>query len=127
MKLLTKAWFPLISVPIFSFLFFATCYFLAYPFLTYDSWPIQMSSLYVIKLFSIVAVIVLPLINKKINQVNLKIPLLIWIFFTGIGLYTESGGYEGNQNSGLALYLFGFQLMAIITTAIYSTLQNKIK
>ncbi len=125
MKIKNKSRFPFIGVPILSLLVFAVFYLVGYPFLTYDSWPIQMGSISAIKLIAILAAIVLPLINNKIYRVKLIIPLVFWLLFTFIGLITESGNYEGNQNSGLAGYLLGFQVMATLATAISSTLQRR--
>ena len=114
-------WFSLLLMPPICVALLMALTYLLYPILL----PAIMDSFFLIKGLMLFFAGLMILIQWKVSGAQLWIITGIWTVFTGLAFVTEHGGYDGNQNTGLAFHFFNYQFFAVLFSALYASLDLK--
>lgn len=125
--ILKKWWAPILSVPLVTLLILLALYSSLYPFLSHGKFGFSVTPQITIYIIVSLGALLIPLISGRLHRLPVLIPIIVWSSTTGLGMFFENGGYEGNQNLGVAGHFLAFQLLAIAMSVFYFCFQLKYK
>lgn len=120
---LKKSWTVIVVVPLLATVILVLVDEVLYPLLTREEFHIMMGPASAIKGLAVITAFLMAYAVARIYKVSFANLLSFWILLTGIGLVTDAGNYEGNQQAGLALHLFIYQIGAILATLVFTVIK----